>query len=122
MSQAVLYLFNSATTHFSRHQFGVATKGGYEVVIHNIRCTLYQIVLQLDVTNVFNSMLKRVVFQELRAIGGDILQPIPFVRALYAFEFPLIYNHDNREGDITIIPSTMGTHQSDPWGGAQYSF
>ncbi len=27
-------------THFSPHQFGVATKGGYEVVIHSIRCIL----------------------------------------------------------------------------------
>jgi len=110
------------TTHFSPHQFGIATKGGYEVVIHNIKCTLDQVVLQLDVTNVFNSMLKRVVFQELRAIGGDILQPIPFVRAFYAFEFPLIYNHHNREGDVTIIPSTMGTHQGDPWGGPSIHF
>jgi len=27
-------------THFSPHQFGVATKGGYEVVMHDIKCTL----------------------------------------------------------------------------------
>jgi hypothetical protein len=27
-------------THFSPHQFGVATKGGCEVIIHGIRCTL----------------------------------------------------------------------------------
>jgi hypothetical protein len=27
-------------THFSPHQFRVATKGGYETIIHDIRCTL----------------------------------------------------------------------------------
>jgi hypothetical protein len=70
----------------------------------------------------FQSNVKRVVFQELRAIGGDILQPIPFVHAFYAFKFPLIYNHHNREGDVTIIPSTMGTRQGDPWGGGGVVF
>jgi len=57
--------------------------------------------------NVFNAVLKRVIFQELRAVGGDIIQLIPFVNALYAFESPLFYNHHNRDGDVTIIPSTM---------------
>jgi hypothetical protein len=27
-------------THFSPHQFRIATKGGYETSIHGIRCTL----------------------------------------------------------------------------------
>jgi hypothetical protein len=27
-------------THFSPHQFGVATKSGYELVIHGIKCTM----------------------------------------------------------------------------------
>jgi hypothetical protein len=62
-------------------------------------------------------MSKRVIFQELRAISGDITQLIRFVRAFYAFEFPLFYSHHNREGDVTIIPFAMGTHQGDPWEG-----
>ncbi len=33
---------------------------------------------------------------------------------------PLFYSHHNREGDVTIIPSAMGTHQSDPLGGALF--
>jgi len=47
--------------------------------------------------------------QKLRAIGWDIIQLIPFVRAFYAFESPMFYNHYNREGEVTVIPSTMGT-------------
>jgi hypothetical protein len=34
---------------------------------------------------------------------------------------PSFYNHHNREGDVTIIPSTMGTRQSDPLGGALFA-
>jgi hypothetical protein len=65
-------------------------------------------------------MLRGVIFQELCAIGGDIIQFIPFVRAIYAFEFPLFYNHHNCEDDVTIIPSTMGTYHGAPWGGALF--
>jgi len=57
----------------------------------------------------------------------DIIQLIPFVCAFYAFESSLFYSHCNVESDVIIIPSTMGTHQGDPWGGGgggggHYSF
>jgi hypothetical protein len=29
----------------------------------------------------------------------------------------MFYSHCNREGNVTIIPSTMGTHQGDSLGG-----
>jgi hypothetical protein len=35
-----LQFYEGFATHFSPHQFGVAIKGGCEVIIHNIRCTL----------------------------------------------------------------------------------
>jgi hypothetical protein len=54
-------------------------------------------------------MLRRFIFQKLYVAGGDIMQLIPFVHAFYAFESPLFYNHRNHEGDITVIPSAMGT-------------
>jgi hypothetical protein len=66
-------------------------------------------------------MSKRVIFQELCAVGGDVIQFIHFVRAFYAFKFPLFYNHRNHEGDVTIIPSTMGIHQGDPFGRALFT-
>jgi hypothetical protein len=40
----------------------------------------------------------------------------------HAFEFPLFYNHHNHEGDVTIIPSAMGTHQGDHFGGGIIHF
>jgi hypothetical protein len=61
-------------------------------------------------------VLRKIIFQELHATGGDIIQFIPFGCAFYAFDFPLIYCHYNHEGDVTIIPFTMGTHQGDPLG------
>jgi hypothetical protein len=40
-SRVLCFQFCEAfVTHFSPHQFGVATKGGYEIVIHGIMCTL----------------------------------------------------------------------------------
>ncbi len=93
-------------THFCPHQFEVASKGGCEVVIHGIKCTLNlhpDWVLQLDVANTFNLVSRRVIFQDFCATSKDIIQLIPFVYAFYAFDSPLFYNHHNRESDVTII-------------------
>ncbi len=73
------------TTYFSSHQFGIATKGGCETIIHAIKCTSdlhpNQVVFQLDVANAFNSLLRRVIFQELCVACGDITQLILFISA-----------------------------------------
>jgi hypothetical protein len=61
-------------------------------------------------------MLRGVIFQKLRATNGDIIQLIRFVRAFYAFEYIMFYSHHNHEGDVIVIPSTMGTHQGDLGG------
>jgi hypothetical protein len=101
-------------THFAPHQFGITTKGSYETIFHSIRCILdlhpNWVIFQLNVVSTFNLMSKGVIFQKLHAVGGDIIQFIPFVRAFYAFEFLLFYNHRNCEGDLTIIPFAMGIH------------
>jgi hypothetical protein len=116
---------NAFATHISLHQFRIATKGGYETIVHGIRCTfdldLDWVVLNLNVANVFNLVLKGVIFHKLHATCGDIIQFIPFVHAFYAFEYPLFYNHHNCDGNVTIIPSTMGIHQGDPLGGALFT-
>jgi hypothetical protein len=72
------------------------------------------------VTNAFNLILRRFIFQELRAACGNIIQFIPFVHASYAFGFPLFYNHHNRESNVIVIPSAMGTHQGNPLGGTLF--
>jgi hypothetical protein len=99
-------------------------KGGCEIEIHDIRCILdlhlVWVVFQLDVANAINSVSRKVIFQKLRVIGGDIIQFIHFVHAFYAFESPLFYNHCNREGDVTIIPFAMETRQGDPLGRALF--
>jgi len=70
---------------FHRTQFGVATKGGCETIIHAIRCTLDlhpdRVVFQLDMANAFNPLLRGVIFQELCVASGDITRLIPFVSA-----------------------------------------
>jgi len=79
------------------------------------------VVLQLDVANAFNLVLKGVILQKLHVVGGDTIQLIPFVHAFFVFEFHLFYNHCNRESDVTIIPFVMGTHQGDPLQGALFA-
>jgi hypothetical protein len=74
------------------------------------------------VANAFNLMLRGVIFKKLHAASGNIMQFIPFVHAFYAFEFPLFYNHHNRESDVTVIPFAMGTYQGDPLGGPLCTF
>jgi hypothetical protein len=59
-------------------------------------------------------VLRRVIFQEFHATEREIIQLIPFVRAFYAFESSLFFSHCNCGGNVTVIPSTMGTHQGDP--------
>ncbi len=122
IGRALCFQFHEAlVTHFSPHQFGVVTKGGYEVVTHDIICILDLhpncVVLQLNVANAFNLVSKGVIFQELRATSGDIIQFILFVCVFYAFEFFLFYSHYNCEGDVIIIPFAMGTRQGDLRGG-----
>ncbi len=64
-------------THFSPHQFKISIKGGYETIIHGIRCALdlhpNWVVIQLNMVNVSNSMLKGVIFQKLCVACGDII-------------------------------------------------
>jgi hypothetical protein len=68
---------NAFVTHFSPHQFKVATKGGYETIIHGIKCALdlhlNWFVFQLTMVIFFNLMLKNVIFQKLHATSGDII-------------------------------------------------
>jgi hypothetical protein len=69
------------------------------------------------VANAFNLVSRRVIFKELHAIGGNIMQLILFV---HAFEYPSFYNYDNCEGNIIIIHFGMGTHQGDFLGRALF--
>jgi hypothetical protein len=72
-------------------------------------------------TNAFNSVSRGVIFQELHVEGGDIIQFIPFVLTLYAFESPMFYNHHTHDGNVTIIPSAMAIHRGDLLGKALFA-
>ncbi len=71
---------NPFTTHFPPHQFRVATKRNYETIIHGIMCILYLhpnlVFFQLDVANAFNSVSRRVIFQELHVVKHYIIHPL----------------------------------------------
>ncbi len=52
--------------HMSPHQFGMAIKGGYKVVVHNIQIVLDVhadwMVFKVDIMNVFNTILWKAIF------------------------------------------------------------
>jgi hypothetical protein len=50
-----------------------------------------------------------------------IIQLILFVHAFYAFEFPLFYNHHNREDNVIVITFAMRTYQGDLLGRALFA-
>jgi hypothetical protein len=58
------------------HHFGVAIRGGYELVVHVIRVALDVhldwVELQVDIANAFNTISHRVIFLKLCAIGGQL--------------------------------------------------
>jgi hypothetical protein len=39
----------------------------------------------------------------------------------YTLEYPLSYSHNNCDGDVIVVPSTMGIHQRDFLGGALFA-
>jgi hypothetical protein len=69
----------------------------------------------------FNLVSRKVIFQKLHVVGGDIIQLIPFVCAFYAFESPSFYSHYNHDDNVVVIPSTMGTHQTSPLRGVLFA-
>jgi hypothetical protein len=49
-----------------------------------------QLVLQLDVVNVFNTIFCMAIFKELYAIGGQLSKLIPFVCSFLCFKPPTL--------------------------------
>jgi hypothetical protein len=64
-------------------------------MVHNIQKALdvhtEQLVLQVDVVNVFNTIFCMVVFKELYAIGGQPFKLIPFVCSFLCFRPPTLF-------------------------------
>jgi uncharacterized membrane protein len=114
-SHALCFQFlDSFVKHFFPRQFGIDIKNDCEAIIYGIKCNLdlhpNYVLLYLDMANVFNSMLRRVIFEKLCVVGESIIHGIPFVREFYAFELPLFYIHCNCESNVIINLSTIGTH------------
>ncbi len=79
---------------FPQIQFGIAIRSKCDIVVHNIQKTLdvhiEQLVLQVDVVNVFNAIFCMFIFKELYAIGGPLFKLIPFVCSFLCFRPPTL--------------------------------
>ncbi len=67
MVNRTLYFEFRDVTHLTPHKFGVAIKGGCEAMVHNMRTNLNihldWVVLQIDITNAFNIISHKIIFQ-----------------------------------------------------------
>jgi hypothetical protein len=92
-------------------QFGVATPGGCEAVVHWVRAHLDvhpdHVLLQTDVENVFNCIHRSTIFSELRE---RMPQLVRFFRATYGFESRLVYVRETRP---VMIPSATEVRRGD---------
>ncbi|KAL2630334.1 hypothetical protein R1flu_015020 [Riccia fluitans] len=111
--------------HFEPWQFGVATGGGCETIVHGLRATLDLhpdwVVLQLDIRNAFNTVSREAIFRELGSALGTLDPLFPFVRSFYSQSSPLYFSMGTRTGDISTLLSEVGTRQGDPLGGALFA-
>lgn len=70
------------------------------------------LVLYVDVINAFNAISRKAIFQEPHTIKAQLFQFFPFVWSFYAKWVPLFCIHHSPLGDLSIIHSLEGTHQS----------
>ena len=107
---------------FEPDQFAVATPGGCEALVWGVRAFTdahpQTAVLQVDISNAFNSINRAAIFEGLKSSPMSGL--IPFVRSFYGFASPLYFGHE--DGSVTSLLSRTGTRQGDPLGGALFAF
>ena len=77
-------------------QFGFAFRGGCEVANLGVRLLLESSptwgVIEVDVKNAFNTIYRRVIFEELRAARGVLGGIFLFVRTFYGASSPLFFS------------------------------
>ncbi len=85
-------------------------------MFHNVQIVLdiYHdwLVLQVDVASTSNTISKKVIFQDLCIIGGQLFQIFLFVQSFYAYQVP--HFHHSHSEDLLVIHSLKGTCQDNP--------
>ncbi|KAL2629177.1 hypothetical protein R1flu_013863 [Riccia fluitans] len=106
--------------HFSPLQFGMATRGGYETIIHGLWATLDLHpdwdIFQVDIKNAFNTVSREALFRELRAATGSLDKLFPFVHSFYAHRLPLYFSHCSHEDEVNLFLSESGTPSGRSFG------
>ena len=104
---------------FALLQYGVATEGGSELLIHQIQLLLESnndwVVLKTDVKNAFNTINRSDMIDQVFASFPDIGNHV--VRMYSAFSDLVI----SRGNSTVILSSQEGVHQGDPLGPVLFS-
>lgn len=124
IARALLYEHRDALrSFFARDQFAIATPAGCEALALGARCLSEayptHAFLQLDVTNVFNTISRSTVLESIR--DSHLVTVFPFVRSFYYFATPLHYVCRATRHVVSLL-STIGTRQGDPLSGVLFVF
>lgn len=109
--------------HFAPDQFAVATPAGCEAIALGIRCISEvhpsYALLQVDISNAFNTVSRAAIFEGLRA--SPMANLIPFVRSFYSSPALLYYVQQDR-GLSMKFQSSVDIRKGDPSSGALFAF
>ena len=108
---------------FLPDQYAVATRAGCETVAWGAKVFTEvhdnSAILQLDVSNAFNTISRTAICEGLR--DSPLSCILPFFRSFYSFSASLFYLPPGQPTFLTLTSST-GTRQGDPLGGALFAF
>ena len=111
----------SVSKNLAPLQFGITRKSGCELIAHAVRCYTTACrgndlvgVLQLDISNAFNSISRMAVYNE---VVRQMPLVAPLFRCMYGSAFSLIDSLGNK-----ICSATLGVRQGDPLSAAFFSF
>jgi hypothetical protein len=108
---ALTSLASAALPFLSPTQYGLFLGGGPELVVHLVRGHLAAHpdwgVLQLDLSNAFNTISRRLVLDTVRFYFPGAL---PLVQWAYGSATPLLYHHYS-SGELFQLPSVEGVRQ-----------
>jgi len=118
-SRAIQQVAHQAAKVLLPHQFGVAIRGGIEIIIHDLQNTLEQqnlhlAALSIDFKNAFNAISRKACFHSL--MSEPDLAPI-WKLATFAYSEPskLFSRHSNGTM-VCEMNSEEGSRQGDPLG------
>lgn len=108
----------SIKEHFKDLQFGVACKGGAEVILHRVRRRKHKYILTLDMCNAFNTVHREAIAKELRVSNSGFADLAHLWNLCYSNDSTLFMKGKDDKGAwlYRTLKSEEGARQGDVLG------